>query len=127
MLPSKDRYDYRITNSYSDILSSKRGNGRTEPKVSEVEQAGNLARIKCEIAECATIVLCGKRPAALCKLLSAPGLQLVRMPHIGNRSLNHQYSVETEYGICTPTTRRVDRATQWAKQLIQALARADVA
>ena len=125
--PSRLRYDYRITNSWAAVLSSNRGDKRTEPRDSQVREIGNIERIKSEVSDCCLIILCGNKPALLSASLSTLGRKIVVVPHIGNKALNRKYVVSKAGSASTPLSRRAARTKLWAQALLTAINSANVA
>ena len=70
--PSADRYDYRITNAFAEVLYEGM-HGRTEATKAEVLAPENLARVRAELSGVEAIVLCGGKACLVRPALEAAG------------------------------------------------------
>ena len=116
---SSTRYDYRITNAFSEPRAENIGDGRTEAKRSEILTTSNIQRFQKDIAGCHLIVLCGERAQYLLSTLEGKNICVAQAVHIGNKRLNSKFKLLNNWNKLTPTDRRHERIRLWANQLLQ--------
>ena len=88
-----DRYDFRISNSVSDVYFKERTN-RTEPLISTIKKKDNIVRLYNEIKDIETLIICfGKKAEIAIKEVlkeynCITNLEVIYFPHLGLQSLN---------------------------------------
>lgn len=81
----RDRYSYRITNSWNKVVYKKETN-RTEAKISEIKQEKNLKRIKTELKDMKILVLFGNKAQKIIKFLNFEGI-VIESKHLSMQAL----------------------------------------
>lgn len=119
--PSAGRYDYRITNAHTEALAASLGHAASEATPAQILDAGNVARVVAELADCDVVVLCGQRAQLLADALAREGRALGRASHTGNRALVAKYHGPAFAGGSDGRARRRLRAGQWARDLLASL------
>lgn len=93
LFQSTNCYDYRITNSVSEVLYKEK-NGRTEPNGGEVLASENLSRLANDLENIDMVFYCGNKAELAVSSLSTE-LPSFSLPHLGNQSRNTKYPTET--------------------------------
>ena len=93
--PSTARYDYRITNAFSEPRAKSLGHGSSEAKPSEIRADKNVARVIEDLSGCELVILCGNKAQLLAMALKQCGKRVIKVPHPGNRGLNMAYPTVT--------------------------------
>lgn len=119
VFPSSSRYDYRITNAFSEPRAKNIGNGRTEATRSEILTDSNIQRFRMDIEGCRLVVLCGERAGYLSSKLEGNNIPVVQAVHVGNKGLNGKFKLSSDWNTSNPTDRRHERTRLWANQLLQ--------
>ena len=119
VFPSSSRYDYRITNAFSEPRAKNIGNGRTEATKSEILTDSNIQRFRRDIEGCRLVVLCGGRADYLSSKFDGNNISVVHAVHVGNKGLNGKLKLLSDWNKSTPTDRRHERVRLWANQLLQ--------
>ena len=87
-LSYENRYDFRITNSFTDILFLSKNN-RTEATIKEIRKPQNIKRLKNELKDISKyIFFFGLKPQAIAYLLSDLNARFIFSPHLGFQSIN---------------------------------------
>lgn len=88
----------RITNAWDQVMYAGHGNGRTEPRKTQVLQPGNLNRLRCELAGITCAIICFgdlAKEAVLFRLAAEgrlhAGVRVLVSPHLSPRRLNTMY------------------------------------
>lgn len=83
---STHRYDYRITNAFTEPLARTLGHDRTEAGSAHIKTASNRNRILGELDGMRLVVLCGRKAGLLAPELG--GFALVKTGHLSQNGLN---------------------------------------
>ncbi len=122
LFPSGNRYDYRVTNAFAEVLYEGK-HGRTEASRAEVLAPANVARVLRELDGVEAVVLCGGKACLLKPALEAAGLIVVEACHCGNRGLVGRYrSSRPELSaLASSKERSRKRAELWGADVLAAL------
>jgi len=84
----KDRYDYRITNSYTNVLFLSKSN-RTEAAIKEIKEFENITRLRNELSDISKFIFFfGLKSQSIAYLLSDLKARFIFTPHLGFQSIN---------------------------------------
>lgn len=84
----KNRYDFRITNSFTDVLFLSKNN-RTEATIKEIKEPKNIERLRSELIDITKyIFFFGLKPQSIAYLLSDLKARFIFAPHLGFQSIN---------------------------------------
>ena len=117
---SRARYDYRITNAFSQPLATSLGDSRTEATRREILLPANVLRVQQELKGVQLVMLCGAKAGYLHDVLRESGVEVIRCSHTSNRGLVSKHSTASRGG-ATPEERRALRVRAWAKCLLEQL------
>jgi hypothetical protein len=106
VFPSSRRYDYRITNVFSEPIAIALGHQSSEAHAADVRDARNVQRVLRELEGCQLSVLSGKKAGLLSRVIAGLGLEVVKVPHIGNKGLNNSFSVPDDLGVTSSSAGR---------------------
>lgn len=121
LFPSRDRYDYRITNVHRAPLAKALGDRVTEAADGKIVEAQNVKRVVEELEGVQLVVLCGLKAELLGPSLATAKIAYVQCSHTGNRSLNLTYPIDLKSSTLTSSERRMMRVSKWADGLIRQL------
>lgn len=113
---SKDKYDYRITNAFTNPIARSLGHSASEAPDKKIKEPENLARVVRELKSCDIVILSGKKSQLLRKHLEALGKTTISVPHVGNAGLNS--ITLSEVAATTPSERRKLRIEEWVDRVI---------
>jgi hypothetical protein len=116
---STHRYDYRLTNAYSQPLAKNIATGRTEASRTEILGDDNTERFLSNIRGCTHIILCGEKAGYLSSILEREIISVSCASHIGNKGLNGKFKLSTEWKTKPPVDRRQERIRLWASKVLQ--------
>lgn len=119
LFSSTFRYDYRITNAFSQPLAKNIANGRTEASRAEILGEENIERFLNEIVNCNHIIFCGEKAGYLSSILERGMFTVSSTSHIGNKGLNGKFKLSTEWKKKTPVDRRQERIRLWTSKVLQ--------
>lgn len=118
---SVHRYDYRITNAFTEPTAVGLGHSASEAKDSRIRDPRNVVRILQELEGCNLVILCGRKAQLLLKPISEGGKTVVAAWHIGNKGLNCKFKLKEIRYTSTSSARRMQRVDLWAKDVLSAL------
>lgn len=119
---STHRYDYRITNAFSQPLAKNIATGRTEASRTEILGENNIERFLSDIEDCKHIILCGAKAGYLSSVLEREMFSVFCTAHIGNKGLNGKFKLPPEWKKTSPVERRQERIRRWANMVLQSFA-----
>lgn len=119
LFPSVHRYDYRITNAWSEPIAVSRGHRSSEARDSEIRDPRNVQRVLRELEGCKLVVLSGDKARLVAQELRESGKSVVEVPHVGNKGLN--VSFKLSQGPAAPPARRARRVQLWATKVLKAI------
>ena len=117
---SRARYDYRITNAFSQPLAKSLGDPRTEATRREILLPANVLRVQQELKGVQLVMLCGAKAGYLYDVLHESGFEVIRCSHTSNRGLVSKHNAAAKGG-ATPEERRALRVQAWAKCFLKQL------
>lgn len=122
LFPSADRYDYRVTNAFAEVLYEGK-HGRTEATRAEVLAPSNVQRVLEELKGVEAVVLCGGKACLIRPALEAAGLAVVEACHCGNRGLVGKYRTSHPElsALASSKDRSRKRAELWGADVLAAL------
>lgn len=123
LFSSLHRYDYRITNSFTEPLAVALGHGRSEASNREILAPQNMQRVLRELEGCNLVILCGNKAKVLSQAIRASGKTIVEVPHIGNKGLNGKFRLPARMQTASSFERRQYRIKLWAEAVLQAIER----
>jgi hypothetical protein len=117
IFPSRDRYDYRITNAHALPLAHALGDARTEADDAEIR----IERVRDELIGCRLVVLCGDKAKLLKKHLS--DFAVVSAGHLSMTGLNRrwpdrkQLAANPNWTMLSTDQRTAERISCWARDV----------
>lgn len=118
LFSSTHRYDYRITNAFSQPLAKNIATGRTEASRAEILGEENTERFLNDIGNCTHIILCGEKARYLSSILDSEIFFVFCTSHIGNKGLNGKFKLLIEWKKKLPVNRRQERIRLWASEVL---------
>lgn len=118
---SSRRYDYRITNAWSEPLAVALGHRVSEARDTQVRDRGNVRRVLEELEGCDLVVLSGNKARLLGEAIGASRRTVFPVPHVGNRGLNGAFKTPTRLTLASPFARREHRVELWANAVLRAI------
>ena len=92
LFPSLHRYDYRITNAFSEPIAVALGHRASEANDSQIRDPANVLRVLRELDGCNLVVLVGNKARVLAQAIRESGSTVVEVPHVGNKGLNAKFT-----------------------------------
>ena len=123
VFPSSHRYDYRITNAFTQPLAQDLGNGRTEATRAEILESTNVRRFLGEVEGCQLVILCGKKAHLLFTVLEGTLPLVIQVAHTGNKGLNRSFRLLRDWHLSSPSDCRQERARLWANGLVREISK----
>ena len=121
VFPSIERYEYRITNAYSEPIAKSRGDKSSQASNSQVLEPDNVARVFHELDGCSLVILCGVKAQLLAQAVLLSGRTVVCTWHTSNQALSSKFR-SAEVSACEePSGRRRLRAKLWAQELLNSI------
>ncbi len=118
LFSSTHRYDYRITNAFSQPLAKNIATGRTEASRTEILREENTKRLLSDIGDCTHIILCGEKAGYLSSALEHKQFSVICTSHIGNKGLNGKFKLSIDWKRKLPVDRRQERIRLWANKVL---------
>jgi uracil-DNA glycosylase len=121
LFESADRYAYRITNAHTAPLARSRGDMRSEAKITQILERGNVERVIKELEGCRHVVLCGRRAQLLAPHINQPNRQIIKVFHTSHQALVARHNTPSAKRGATPDRRHALRVLAWAEALLTQL------
>lgn len=118
LFASVNRYDYRITNAFTNPIAVSLGNAGSEAKNSQIKEPRNVSRVISELDGCDFVILCGKKAKLLLSALATTGKCVIVVPHVGNKGLNNSFSPCSLPTSSSAADRRQKRVEMWAQVIL---------
>lgn len=115
---SMHRYDYRITNAFSEPIAVALGHTASEAKNTEIRNPQNVERVCQELQGCSHVVLCGGKAKLLLEPLIKSGKVVVAVSHVGNKGLNKTFKLKVSDTVASSSFRRKMRVGLWADDVL---------
>lgn len=119
LFPSVHRYEYRITNAFTEPTAVALGHKVSEARNSEIKDSRNIQRVLSELHDCGLVVLCGNKARLLASAIRGPERTVVEVPHIGNKGLNGKFPIPHHLKLASSSDRRRYRVELWASAVLQ--------
>jgi hypothetical protein len=116
LFPSASRYDYRITNAFSEPRAKSLGHKSSEARTSEIRDSQNVTRVIDELSGCNLVILCGNKAQLLFKSIEKCGREVIVAPHPGNKGLNMAFGRLPN--VRGAADRRRQRVHSWVQRIL---------